>query len=289
MKVATIVAPASPAPIEQKTAIESFFNKEGFQVRFAPHVFAAERYLAGADDARADDLNHALTDKETDIVVALRGGYGSPRLLDKLDYKAIKKANKPFFGFSDNTALQLALYKKCKMVTYSGFNADCAFRGVGPLLLDTFRGAVEKRRMTLKNLTPVVLGQSQGVVLGGTLTMLVGLMGTPFMPKLDGSLLVVEEVHESPYRIDRMLNQLRLGGYLKNLAGVILSTCADCTAKDKADGDVTTVFNEYFGKLGIPVVTDFPYGHTADRIVFPIGQRATLDATKGTLVFDGYK
>ncbi len=289
MKVATIVAPASPAPKEQKKAIEKFFNQEGFQVRFAPHVFDAERYLAGNDEARAGDLNTALTDKETDIVVALRGGYGSPRLLDKLDYKAIKKANKPFFGFSDNTALQLALFKKCKMITYTGFNADCAFRGVGPLLLETFRGAVEKKRITLQNLTPVVLGQAQGVVLGGTLTMLVGLMGTPFMPKLDGALLVVEEVHESPYRIDRMLNQLRLGGYLNKLAGVILSTCADCTAKDKADGDVTTVFNDFFGKLGIPVVTDFPYGHTPDRIVFPIGQTATLDATKGTLIFDSYR
>lgn len=289
MKTATIVAPASPAPIEQKKTIEMFFEKEGFNVKFAPHVFNAERYLAGSDNDRANDLNYALTDKETDIVVALRGGYGSPRLLDKLDYKAIKKANKPFFGFSDNTALQLALYKKCKMITYTGFNADCAIKGVGPELLKTFRGAINKKRMTLENLTPVVLGQASGVVLGGTLTMLVGLMGTPYMPKLDGALLVVEEVHESPYRIDRMLNQLRLGGHLSKLAGVILSSCADCIAKDVADGDVRTVFNDFFANLGIPVVTNFPYGHIPDRIVFPLGQTATLDATQGKLIFDNYK
>ena len=115
MKVATIVAPASPAPIEQKKAIESFFNKEGFQVHFAPHVFAAERYLAGADNARADDLNHALTDKETDIVVALRGGYGSPRLLDKLDYKAIKK---PINHFLVLVIIQLFSWRFIKSVRW---------------------------------------------------------------------------------------------------------------------------------------------------------------------------
>lgn len=289
MTVVTIVAPASPAPSTQKKIIEKFFKDEGFEVQFAPHVFDNERYLAGSDMDRAQDLNWALTDEKTDIVIALRGGYGSPRLLDKLDYEKIKKANKPFFGFSDNTALQLALYKKCKMVTFTGFNADCAVKGVGDMLLSTFRGAIQKKRMKIENLTTLVSGQSSGVVLGGTLTMLVGLMGTPYMPKLDNVLLVVEEVHESPYRIDRMLNQLRLGGYLDNLAGVILSSCADCTPKDVADGDVLTVFKDYFAHLGVPVVTHFPYGHIPDRIVFPMGQKAVLDADNGRLIFDKYK
>ena len=100
MKIVSIVAPASPAPLSQKKMIESFFQKEGFGVKFMPHVFDQERYLAGSDEDRAQDLNEALTDKTTDFVVALRGGYGSPRILDMLDYKAIKKANKKFFHFS---------------------------------------------------------------------------------------------------------------------------------------------------------------------------------------------
>lgn len=286
MKVATIVAPASPAEKSQKKAIESFFKKEGFSVRFMPHVFNQERYLAGNDEERAEDLNKALTDKETDIVVALRGGYGSPRILDMLDYKAIKKAKKKLFGFSDITALQLAIYKKTGLVSYSGFNADCAVKGVGPLLKETFLSAVNDERLIVQDLKPIVKGVAKGKVLGGTLTMLVSLMGTKYMPSLKGALLVVEEVHESPYRIDRMLNQLRLGGHLDGLAGVILAECADCVAKDKADGDVKTVFAGFFNHLGIPVVGNFPYGHIPERIVFPIGKTAVLNADEGTLTFE---
>ncbi|MBO7244196.1 MAG: LD-carboxypeptidase [Alphaproteobacteria bacterium] len=286
MKVVTIVAPASPVSLSEKKVIESFFKKEGFDVRFMPHTFEQERYLAGTDENRAADLNKALTDSQTDIVIALRGGYGSPRILDMLDYKAIKKANKKLFGFSDITALQLALYKKTGLVSYSGFNADCAIKGVDPLLKETFFKAVNDERLVVDNLKPVVKGVAKGKVLGGTLTMLVSLMGTPYMPSLNGALLVVEEVHESPYRIDRMLNQLRLGGHLNRLAGVILSECADCVAKDKQDGTVEEVFNSFFNQLGIPVVSEFPYGHIPKRIVFPIGKKATLNATEGKLIFE---
>ena len=286
MKVVSIVAPASPAPLSQKKVIESFFKKEGFDVKFMPHVFDQDRYLAGSDEDRAQDLNEALTDKTTDFVVALRGGYGSPRILDMLDYKAIKKANKKLFGFSDITALQLALYKKSKMVSYSGFNADCAVKGVGPLLKETFFKAVNDEPLIVENLLTVKKGVAKGTVIGGTLTMLVSLMGTKYMPSLKKSLLVVEEVHESPYRIDRMLNQLRLGGHLDDLAGVILSECADCTPKDAQDGDVKKVFDSYFNHLDIPVVTAFPYGHIPERIVFPIGKKAILNATEGKLIFE---
>ncbi|MBR6730976.1 MAG: LD-carboxypeptidase [Alphaproteobacteria bacterium] len=286
MKVVTIVAPASPAPLSQKESIESFFQKEGFEDRFMPHVFDQERYLAGDDQSRAQDLNKALTDKETDIVVALRGGYGSPRILDMLDYQAIKKSNKKLFGFSDITALQLALYKKSGLISYSGFNADCAVKGVDPLLKETFLKAVNDEPLSVENLVTVQKGVAKGKVLGGTLTMLVSLMGTNYMPSLKGALLVVEEVHESPYRIDRMLNQLRLGGHLDKLAGVILSECADCTAKDSEDGTLKEVFDSFFSHLGIPVVSAFPYGHIPKRIVFPIGKKAVLNATEGKLIFE---
>lgn len=288
MQLVTVVAPASPIALDQKEIIENFFKNEGLNVQFAPHVFKNERYLAGTDEERASDLNWALTDEKTDVVIALRGGYGSPRLLDKLDYKAIKKANKPLFGFSDITALQLALFKKCGMISFTGFNADCAVKGVQDLLLSTFKMALNKEALRIENLTPVVKGKAKGTVLGGTLTMLTSLMGTPYMPSLERALLVVEEVHESPYRIDRMLNQLRLGGYLDKLAGVVLADCADCIAKDPADGDVETVFQSFFANLNVPVVSGLPYGHTPNRIVFPIGQTAYLDADNGTLVFDAF-
>lgn len=286
MKLVTIVAPASPAPKSSKKAIESFFKKEGFSVRFMPHVFEEERYLAGTDEMRAADLNQALTDKEGEVVISLRGGYGSPRILDMLDYKKIKKSHKKLFGFSDITALQLALYKKTGLVSYSGFNADCAVKGVSPLLKKSFLNAMNEKPLIVENLTTVVGGVAKGVVLGGTLTMLTSLVGTKYMPSLKGAILVVEEVHESPYRVDRMLTQLRLSGHLDQLAGVVLATCADCTPKDAADGDLETVFNSFFNHLGIPVVSGFQYGHVPERLVFPIGKKAILNADKGILEFE---
>lgn len=288
MPLITIVAPGSPMPVKNKQEIISFFEAIGFNVQFAPHAFNNERFLAGSDSDRAADLNQALTDKNTDIVIALRGGYGSPRILDKLDYNSIGYWKKPFFGFSDITALQLALYKKCNMVSFTGFNADCVTREMGKTLIETLKKCLNREPLIIENLKTVVPGKAKGPVIGGTLTMLVGLMGTPYMPILKGSILVIEDVHESPYRIDRMLNQLRLGGYLNQLQGVILADCADCTAKDSADGTLTDVFMDYFGHIKIPVISHFPYGHTPDHIVFPLGQPAVLDTSRGTLTFDTF-
>lgn len=288
MVCVTIVAPASPAEREKKGKIEKFFNEQGFKIKFGQSSFECERYLAGSDRKRAQDLNIALTDEETDIVIALRGGYGSPRILDLLDYEKIKKSKKILYGFSDITALQLALYKKCKMASFSGFNADCVTKNMGDLLKTTFMASLKKEQLIVENLTPLSKGRCRGIVLGGTLTMLVSLMGTPYMPKLDKCILVIEEVREQPYRIDRMLNQLRLGGYLDKLAGVVIADCKDCVSKDKNDGELETVFNEYFLGKNIPVVTNFPYGHGEDRIVFPIGKKATLDADNGSIIFDKF-
>ncbi len=289
MPLITIVAPASPAPIEKKEQIITFLNSLGFDVQFAPHAFDSTRFLAGTDLDRANDLNAALTDPQTDIVMALRGGYGSPRILDKLDYKHIAQFKKPFFGFSDMTALQLALYKMCGMISFTGFNADCATREMGDALIETLKACINKESLVFENLETLVPGIAKGPVIGGTLTLLTGLMGTPYMPSLQDAILVIEEVHESPYRIDRMLNQLRLGGHLSQLQGIVLADCADCVATDTADGSLTDVFQDYFGSKKIPVVSGFPYGHTPNHVVFPVGQTAILNANDGTLTFEPFK
>lgn len=284
-----IVGPASPTPENDKDKIIAYFEDLGHTVQFAPHCFDCDRFLAGSDIHRAEDINNAFSDDNVDIIMALRGGYGSPRLLDKLDYKTISKNKKPFFGFSDITAMQLALWHQAQLVSFSGFNANFAARPIGPLMQDTLQKALNKKPISIKGLKCVVPGTAYAPVVGGTLTMLCGLLGTPYMPSLKETILVIEDVHEEPYRIDRMLNQLRLAGALSQLQGIVLAGCEDCIAKDKADGDVMTVFMDYFEHKKIPVVTQFPYGHTPDHIVFPIGQPARLDANQGTLVFDKFK
>lgn len=289
MKTITIVAPASPTPITEKENIESFFTQLGYKVKFAPHCFDCERYLAGSDADRAKDINDAFEDENTDIIMALRGGYGSPRLLDKLDYKMIARNKKPFFGFSDITALQLGLWHQCQLSSFTGFNANFAGKPMGELMKTTLIQALENKPLTVKNLQALVPGVAYAPVVGGTISMICSLLGTPYMPNLNGVILVLEEVHEEPYRLDRLLNQMRLSGALSQLEGVILAGCEDCIAKDPADGLAVTVFQDYFAQKKIPVVTGFPYGHMPDHIVFPIGQMARLDANAGTLIFDAYK
>lgn len=290
MKQITIVAPASPCSESEKQSIIDYFQAEGFSVKFAPHAFDSTRFLAGTDENRAQDINDAFADDKTDIIMALRGGYGSPRILDKLDYKTIARTRKPFFGFSDITAMQLALWHKCQLTSYTGFNANFVSRlKKGGRLKETLHMAFDRKPLTVKNLSALVPGMAHAPVVGGTLTMLCGLVGTPYMPNLNGVILVLEDVHEEPYRLDRMLNQLRLAGALSQLEGVVLAGCEDCLAKNPEDGSATEVMREYFGHKKIPVVINFPYGHTEDHIVFPIGQTAKLDANAGTLVFDPYK
>ncbi len=288
MKRVTIVAPASPIEMNEtdKEQIINWFQTHGFMARFAPHCFEQDRFLAGIDSHRVQDVNEAFADEETDIIVALRGGYGSPRILDKVDYKMIRKHKKPFFGFSDLTALQLALYHQCELSSYSGFNANFLLKPMGPQMETTLLQALKNEPIIVSGLEGIIPGVAYAPVVGGTLTLLTGLLGTSYMPDLRNTILVVEEVHEEPYRIDRLLNQLRLAGTLSQLSGVVLSSCADCVAKDKADGTVQEVFTDYFGNKKIPVVTGFPYGHIPDHIVFPIGKKAHLDANKGTLIFD---
>ncbi len=288
MTIVTIVAPASPIDMTQqeKETVLNWFALHGFQAQFAPHCFEQIRYLAGTDNQRAEDINHAFADNQTDIIIALRGGYGSPRILDKLDYKMIRQHKKPFIGFSDLTALQMALYHQAQLPSYTGFNANFILKPMGTNMEKTLLQALNHEPLTITGLKNIVPGTAYAPVLGGTLTLLCGLLGTSYMPNLTDTILVVEDVHEEPYRIDRMLNQLRLAGSLSQLAGVIIADCSDCTAKDSADGTVIDVFNDYFGNKKIPVVTHFPYGHTPNHVVFPLGGKARLDANKGTLIFD---
>ncbi len=289
MPLIHIVAPASPADESVKQPIIDFFADLGFETKFGAHAFKAERFMAGSDDDRAADLNAAFADPETDIVMALRGGYGSPRILDKIDYRQIAKNKKPFFGFSDITALQMALYAHCELPSYTGFNADFALKNISAGLVETLKACLNKEPMTVENLTCVSKGIATGTVLGGTLSMLTGLIGTPYLPNFTGSILVIEDVHEEPYRVDRMLTQARLSGVFNQVNGVVLCAFDRCTAKDKADGTIDDVLTEHFGKLKIPVVRDFPYNHTLNHIVFPIGQTATLNANEGFLEFEAQK
>jgi muramoyltetrapeptide carboxypeptidase len=226
----------------------------------------------------------AFIDKSIDAIMTLRGGYGSARILNKIDYKFISKHKKPLFGFSDATALQLALWKKSKLVSYSGLQASFLQDKIDTGLNTTFEAMLAGKKISWQGLTPLTKGKATGRLIGGTLTLITSLIGTPYEPDFKKAILVLEDIGEEPYRVDRMLTQMHLAGVFDKISGVVLGDWHNCTAKNKNDGTIETVLMEHFGNLPIPVVKGFPYGHGIKGTIFPIGAKAKLNADKGSLV-----
>lgn len=286
MKTIALVAPASPAsdfqaPAAQK--VKAFFEKRGYRLKIMLHVFDAERFMAGTDEARAADLNACFADPQVDAVIALRGGAGSMRLLDKIDYRLVKKNPKPLFGFSDLTALQAALWQRAGLVSWTGFQASFIYKRKAGALHRAFEQALRGDQTAVAGLREVVPGKARGVLVGGTLSVLAGLCGTPYMPRTDGCILFLEEVNEKPYRVDRLLTQLRLAGAFNRLAALVLGDFSTCLSTDKEDGTVRQVLDEHFAHAAFPVARGLKYGHAAGEIILPVGARAALDTQAGTL------
>lgn len=268
----------------------------GLEPRFAPHLTTRDGYLAGSDEVRAADLAAMFADDGVHGVMAVRGGWGSARLLGLLDLAAIVRKPKLFAGFSDNTALHLALARS-GMVSLHAPNASAswppasweAFRAVafegamptyavpayaGPNLggraasLRTFRG-----------------GKARGRLLGGNLAVLCALVGTPYLPDFEGAILFVEETNEAEYRIDRMLTQLALAGVLGKVAGVVFGQCTHCENPDGGFSNLTVweVLDRRLGTLGVPAFQGAMIGHVAGQVTVPLGVMAEIDADAGTL------
>lgn len=287
-KKIAVISPASPSVTYDKSSIKCFLESIGYTPIYGKHAFEIDRFMAGSDVHRADDILWAFTNPEIDAILCMRGGYGSGRVLDKLDYNTIIKHKKPLFGLSDITALQLALWHKCHLTSFTGLQASFMDKPLTTSMVETFKACLNHELMTFENLTPVTKGVATGTLIGGTLSLLVSLMGTPYMPDLTGAILVIEEVGEQPYQIDRMLNHLRLAGVFDKVAGIVLASFYKCVSKDVLDGPIDDVLSEQFGTLKIPVVQDFMYGHGANEIVFPIGANATLNADLGVLEINEY-
>ncbi len=283
----TLIAPASPLPnLNEKISHEwtRLWSDRGYTLKFADSCFKSERFLAGSDTLRATDIQAAFSDPETTIIMALKGGYGSLRLLDKLDYNLIRKNPKPFVGFSDNTALNLALLAQAGLPSITGFNASFMSRiSQAPLLFQTLQEALTGHPQRFYHLKPLSHGHAKGRLIGGTLSLLCHLIGTPYLPDMKGAILVLEDVGEEPYKIDKMLTHLRLSGLFHLISGIVLGRFENCLSKDAADGSVETVLGDHFSALSIPVMTGLPYGHTTDHAVFPLGTQAVLDTTTSTL------
>jgi muramoyltetrapeptide carboxypeptidase len=293
-------APPDPTAIDRALAVLAGL---GYGTRLAPHARDRHGFLAGSDRDRAGDLMRLFKDRRVDAIFCLRGGYGCTRLLDRLDFAAIRACPKILLGYSDVTALHCALLKRAGLITFHGpvLNSDFLREPRNAFTMDSLWRTIARSEPAGSVRTssgagaegvpePTVLrtGQARGRLVGGNLSLLCALVGTPWLPSLRGRLLFLEDVDEAPYRIDRMLTHLLAAGALRGVAGIAIGTNAGCEDPKRAQFNeyrqtAEDVFRERLAGLRVPVVCGLPFGHQAINATLPVGAGAELDGRRGDL------
>ena len=283
-----IVSPSGPAPHDRIEAGATILRDWGLDVTVAPHAAArSERfsYLAGDDDVRASEFQAAWCDPDVAAVVCARGGYGVQRMLERLDWGAMRDAGpKVLVGYSDITALHGAVATHLGLVSlHAPMSATEVFlndEATAEHLRRTLFEPESVQTLTAPEARALVGGRATGVTLGGCLSLLAGELATPTgVPSAADGLLLLEDVEEKAYRIDGYLTHLRRSGWLDGVAGVVLGSWRDCEPLDE-------VLADRLGDLGVPVLADLGFGHCASTLTVPLGVPATLDADALTLALD---
>ena len=282
-----VVAPASSGDWETALQGISWLKECGFQVKLGKTVNQITKgYLSGTDADRASDINDMFASPEIDGIVCLRGGYGTMRILDLLDYNIIKTHPKVFVGYSDITALHISIMQNTGLVTFHGpMVASDMDKDLSAYTWDCFSRAVfSDQPLGLISNPPlfpaakfIVPGTAQGYLTGGNLSLITATLGTPYEINTEGKILCLEDIGEAPYRIDRMLTQLLLADKLQVAAGIVFAVCADCdSVAEPPDYLVENVLLDRLGDLKMPVLCDLYFGHTTDKATLPLGVTATL-------------
>ncbi|SDI47661.1 S66 peptidase family protein [Natribacillus halophilus] len=283
-----LAMPASPVKKEALDKAIAVIENLGFHTQLArrfeknnPH------FLAGDISSRVGELHQLFVDPEVDGILCLRGGYGTPGLLPHLDYSLIAKHPKLLIGYSDITALHIALQQNSKMITLHGPMAATDLLEAPPFTVEHFLQSLRAESWPQRLVNPehypmktLVHGMATGILTGGNLSVLVGLMGTPFEIDTRGKVLFLEDVGEEPYRVDRALTQLALAGKLDEAAGFILGTCKDCTSTAYPQGEnVLAVCERILAPYGKPTIYNVQAGHGDFQLTLPLGAGTRVDAT----------
>ena len=252
------------------------------------NVSATHAYFAGTDEARVQDLNAALRDESVDGVWCVRGGYGAMRLLDNLDFDALRRHPKPLIGFSDITALHAAIHRECGIVSFHGPTA----RGeLTRFSRDHLVRAVVGHRDSCgvaTNGRALKKGSAEGRLAGGNLALVASLVGTPWSVDFEGAILVLEDIDEAVYRVDRMMRQLLLSGALHVCAGIVAGDFRPPAGESSADNrTVDDVIAEAADAAGVPCFSGAPFGHIDDQWTIPLGARAVMNTDDCSLHVTG--
>ena len=282
-----------PVDIEIVTEILAALD---LKVKRGRHLLDRYGYLAGQDADRAADVNDMFADPGVHAILAVRGGWGCNRILPLLDYDLIRRHPKILMGYSDITSLLLAIYARTGLVTFHGpvgvstwndFSVDLFKRILFQAEAVTFRNPAKDEQelaQTTDRVQTISPGQTQGLMVGGNLSVLSSMIGSPCLPDWKGTILFLEEVDEKIYRVDRMLTQLRLAGVLDQVAGVVFGKCTNCEPGDSY-GSLTLeqVLNDHLRHLNIPAWYGAMIGHITDKFTVPLGVQTRIDADTGTI------
>ena len=286
-----IVAPSSPFDIHDLNIIEENLNKLGYKIKFGKSCFNSYKgYLSGEDKLRAKDIEDMFLDKEVDGILCLRGGYGTPRILDKINYDVIKNNPKFFIGYSDITALHIAFNQKCNLITFHGVMASTCpewdeFTYKSLINSINYTDALDIKNPKGEKIYTLIEGSCEGILTGGNLSLILSTLGTDYEIDTKEKILFIEEIDESIYRLDRMLTQLDLAGKFKDCNGIIFGDFCNCKKDNKDDFELIDLLKDKIQKYNKPCILNLKSGHCKPMITLPLGAKCILDSNKKKIKF----
>ena len=293
-----LVTPGSYITNDEKQESINNLQNLGFEVIYSDRLMQKNGYFSAIDEERAADLNEMFSREDIAGIVCARGGYGCVRILPYLDYNLINNNPKPLIGFSDITALLFALYKYSSLVTYHGPVATSTFskfskKYLKKILINSednleLENSKSRNNYNIYGITSVSDGISEGELIGGNLSIVASLIGTPYDVDTTGKIIFLEEFLEEPYRIDRMLTQMLQAGKFEKAAGVALGVFKMCEPNRKNPAfngsfSLMDVLKDRLGNLGIPVIYGLSFGHVVDKLTLPVGIKAEINSERKTL------
>ncbi|MBN2282002.1 MAG: LD-carboxypeptidase [Candidatus Marinimicrobia bacterium] len=290
-----IIAPASAAKRKSTQLGLEYLKKQGYQIKLSPHLNRAYKYLAAPDEIRVRHLQDFLLDSEIHHIFCVRGGYGLLRIIDKIDYEKLKSIPpKTLVGYSDITALQLSLLKKLGWVTYSGpmvasemgndfsqFSENWLWK-----VLTLNNGQLNFQNPADDPIKIFRQGQARGNLIGGCFSLITPLLGTTYLPDLEGAILFIEDVGEPAYKIDKFLQYLKLHGVFHKISGLIIGKFSGAfKEKDRKNFTLEELLQDTLPEVDIPIITNFAYGHVKQRFTMPVGGKFKIDTARNEYIY----
>ncbi|MFN6539552.1 MAG: LD-carboxypeptidase [Nostoc sp. EkiNYC01] len=283
-----LIAPAGIVDAQDIEAAQKSILQLGLKVKLGKHILDRYGYLAGRDSDRAHDVNSMFSDRSIKAIIAMRGGWGCNRILSLLNYSLIRSHPKILIGYSDITTLLLAINARSRVITFHGpvatstwnqFTVDYFKR----ILFNGEAVAMQNSNNNEVRVEIVAPGKARGKLIGGNLSVLSAMVGSPYLPSWNKSILFVEEIGEDVYRVDRMLTQLKTAGILNQIAGFIFGQCTNCKPGDEPSFTLIQVLQDHIFPLGIPAWYGSMIGHIKDKFTLPIGVEVEIDANVGRI------